>query len=129
MSEDASAPTRSATSTTHHHGPVVTMHGGQGNIGINNGTSNATFGGPDRSDVALTAAVNELSDRLRELAPQLTPDQAQAVEDALPELVPDRTVLRERALVLASVAQIAAASGAIGQPVGLALGQLFGALG
>ena len=52
-----------------------------------------------------------------------------SVEEALPELTPDRGALRERGIVLASVAQIAAAVGAVGQPAAEAVGRLLALLG
>ncbi|MEV7418315.1 hypothetical protein [Streptomyces sp. NPDC089919] len=109
---------------SHYHGPVVNMTGGRQNVGVNYGT----VGGGAGEDDGLRAAVAELVRLLGELGPRLAPEQARAVEEALPELVPDRAALRERGLVLASVAQIAAAAGAVGRPVAEAVGQLIGLL-
>ncbi|MEV4940239.1 hypothetical protein [Streptomyces zaomyceticus] len=109
--------------TTNNYGPVVHMNDGQGNVGINYGT---VGGVPDDR---LRGAVEELTRLLRDLRPHLTPEQARTVDEALPELTPDRAALRQRGLVLASVAQIAAAVGAVGQPVVDALGQLIALLG
>ncbi|MFF0276706.1 hypothetical protein [Streptomyces sp. NPDC004330] len=108
--------------TTNNYGPVVHMNDGQGNVGINYGT---VGGGDD----LLRVAVEELTRLLQGLRPHLTPEQAQTVEEALPELTADRAALRQRGLVLASVAQIAAAVGAVGQPVVDALGRLLALLG
>ncbi|WP_328942007.1 hypothetical protein OG259_10365 [Streptomyces sp. NBC_00250] len=104
--------------TTNNYGNVVNMNGGHDNVGINYGT----VGGAQ--DGELRAAVEALTDLLRELRPHLTPEQDRTVEDALPELVPDRGALRQRGLVLASVAQVAAAAGPVGQSVVDAVGQL-----
>ncbi|MET9726023.1 hypothetical protein [Streptomyces zaomyceticus] len=108
--------------TTNNYGNVVNVNGGQGNVGINYGTVGGT------PDDRLRAAVEELTRLLQDLRPHLSPEQAQTVDEALPELTPDRTALRQRGLVLASVAQIAAAVGAVGQPVVDALGQLIALL-
>ncbi|WP_328489365.1 hypothetical protein [Streptomyces zaomyceticus] len=108
--------------TTNNYGNVVNVNGGQGNVGINYGTVGAT------PDDRLRAAVEELTRLLQDLRPHLSPEQAQTVDEALPELTPDRAALRQRGLVLASVAQIAAAVGAVGQPVVDALGQLIALL-
>ncbi|WP_318212049.1 hypothetical protein [Streptomyces sp. SJL17-1] len=109
--------------TTNNYGPVVNMNGGNENIGINYGT---VGGGQDDR---LRAAVEELTRLLQGLRPHLTPEQAQTVDEALSELTPDRAALRQRGLVLASVAQIAAAVGTVGQPVVDAVGQLLALLG
>lgn len=108
---------------SNYYGPVVNMDGGQGNVGFNYGT----VGGSE--DRELQAAVRELVRVLEELRPHLSPDQERTVEEALPELVPDRAVLRGRAMTLASLAQIAAAVGTVGQPVVEVLGQLLSLLG
>ncbi|MEU2117190.1 hypothetical protein ABZ567_16395 [Streptomyces sp. NPDC016459] len=110
--------------TTNNYGPVVNMDGGRENIGINYGT----VGGAPH-DAELRAAVDELTRLLGLLRPHLTPEQDQTVEEALPVLTPDRTTLRSRALVLASVAQIAATAGTVGQPVADAVGRLLELLG
>jgi hypothetical protein len=109
---------------SNYYGPVVNMNGGRENIGINYGTV-----GGAAQDVELRAAVEDLNRLLRELRPYLTPDQARTVEDALPELTPDGDALRERGIVLASVAQVAAAVGAVGQPAAEAVGRLLALLG
>jgi len=106
--------------TTNNYGPVANMNGGQGNIGFNFGTA---YGAA--SDPELRAAVEELTRRLRGLHQHLTEDQARTVDEALPELVPDRGVLRERGLMLASLAQIAAAVGTVGRPLAEAVGRLI----
>ncbi|WP_030204846.1 hypothetical protein [Streptomyces sp. NRRL S-87] len=107
---------------SHYYGPVVNMHGGRENIGINYGTAGG--GG----DAELRAVVEELTRLLGELRRHLTPEQDRTVEEALPELVPDLAALRQRGLVLASVAQIAAAVGEVGRPVADAVGRLLGLL-
>ncbi|MER5965668.1 hypothetical protein [Streptomyces sp. NPDC002057] len=110
--------------TTNNYGPVVNMDGGRQNVGINYGTVGAASQGDE-----LRAAVEELTRLLGQLRPHLTPEQDRTIEQALPELTPDRAALRERGIVLASVAQIAAAVGAVGQPVVEALGRLIPLLG
>ncbi|MEU8624979.1 hypothetical protein [Streptomyces sp. NPDC048669] len=109
---------------SNYYGPVVNMNGGRENIGINNGTA-----GGAAQNVELRAAVADLTRVLRELRPHLAPDQARTVEDALPELTPDLSTLRERGIVLASVAQIAATVGEVGRPAAEAVGRLLGLLG
>ncbi|MFE0822190.1 hypothetical protein ACFW40_27975 [Streptomyces sp. NPDC058807] len=109
---------------TNHYGPTVNMNGGRGNVGINYGT----VGGASQ-DAELRAAVGDLTRLLRELRPHLSAEQARTVDDALPELTPDGGALRERGLVLASVAQIAAAVGAVGRPATEAAGRLLALLG
>ncbi|MGN5636265.1 hypothetical protein [Streptomyces sp. AC154] len=108
---------------SNYYGPVVNMHGGRENVGINYGA----IGGA-AEDVELRAAVEELTRALRGLRPHLAPDQDRTVEDALPELTPDRSALRERGMVLASVAQIAATVGEVGRPAAEAVGRLLGLL-
>ncbi|WP_308346537.1 hypothetical protein [Streptomyces sp. ISL-66] len=103
---------------------MVTVNGGQGNVGINYGTVGAAA-----QDDELRAAVADLTRLLGELRVHLTADQARTVEEVLPELTPDRAALRERGLVLARVAQIAAAVGAVGQPAAEAVGRLLELIG
>ncbi|MFF5436751.1 hypothetical protein [Streptomyces achromogenes] len=110
--------------TTNYYGQVANINGGQGNVGFNYGT----VGGP-AADPELRAAVENLTRGLAELRRHLTPEQDRTVEEALPALTPDRAALRERGLVLASIAQIAAAVGAVGEPVVNAVGRLIALLG
>ncbi|MFI5982960.1 hypothetical protein ACIBEA_19065 [Streptomyces sp. NPDC051555] len=109
--------------SSNYYGPVVNMNDGHGNIGINYGNV-----GAGAQDAELRAAVEELTRLLGELRRHLTPEQDRTVEQALPELTPDRGALRERGLLLAHVAQIAAAVGAVGQPVADAVGRLLALL-
>ncbi|MFE5947020.1 hypothetical protein [Streptomyces sp. NPDC056480] len=109
--------------TTNNYGNVVNVNGGQGNVGINYGS---VGGAPDDG---LRAAVDELARLLQGLRPHLTPEQAQTVDEALPELTPDRAALRERMGVLTAVGQIAAAVGTVGQPAVDAVGQLMTLVG
>ncbi|MCX5404932.1 hypothetical protein OHA37_13685 [Streptomyces sp. NBC_00335] len=111
--------------TTNNFGPVVTLNGGQGNIGINYGTA----GGAAGQDAEFRVAVEDLISLLGELRGHLTPDQDRTVEEVLPQLAPDREALSERGLVLARVAQIAAAAGQVGQPVAEAVGRLLALIG
>ncbi|MEV4426874.1 hypothetical protein AB0K23_16120 [Streptomyces sp. NPDC049602] len=107
---------------SNYYGPVVNMHGGHHNIGINHGTADGA------QDDELRVAVEELTRLLGQLRGHLTPQQDRAVEEALPELIPDRAALRRHGLVLASVAQIAAAVGTVGQPVVDAVGRVIALL-
>ncbi|WP_329615771.1 hypothetical protein OG244_24035 [Streptomyces brevispora] len=109
---------------SNYYGPVVNMNGGRDNIGINHGTAGAAA-----QNAELRAAVEDLTRVLRDLRPHLAPDQARTVEGALPELTPDRGALRERGIVLASVAQIAATVGEVGRPAAEAVGRLLALLG
>ncbi|MFC7895787.1 hypothetical protein [Streptomyces sp. NPDC057381] len=88
---------------TNDHGPVVSMNG--------------------------NTAVEDLTRPLRELRPHLSTEQARSVDDALPELTADGGALRERGVVPASVAQIAAAVGEVGRPATGAVGRLLALLG
>ncbi|MFI5572470.1 hypothetical protein ACIA6T_35125 [Streptomyces sp. NPDC051740] len=106
---------------SNYYGPVVNMTGGRQNIGINHGGT--------AQDAELRAAIEQLTGLLGELRPYLAPDQDRAVGDALPELVPDRDALRERGVVLASLAQIAATVGEVGRPAVDAVGRLLALLG
>ncbi|MFC7815780.1 MULTISPECIES: hypothetical protein [unclassified Streptomyces] len=107
-----------------YYGPTVNMNGGKDNVGINYGT----VGGAPQ-DAGLRAAVEDLTRLLRELRPRLGTEQARTVDDALPELTADRGALRERGVVPASVAQIAAAVGEVGRPATEAVGRLLALLG
>ncbi|MFI8086797.1 hypothetical protein ACIF9R_00565 [Streptomyces sp. NPDC086080] len=109
---------------SHYYGPVVNMNGGRENVGIHYDTV-----GGAAQDAGLRAAVEELTGLLGELRPHLAPDQDRTVEDALPELVPDRNALRERGIILASLAQIAATVGEVGRPAADAVGRLLALLG
>ncbi|MEU9104023.1 hypothetical protein AB0D54_06590 [Streptomyces xanthophaeus] len=109
--------------TNNHYGPVVNMNDGHHNTGISYGTPGGA------QDETLRALVAELTRLLQELHQHLAPEQARTVEEALPALTPDRTALRERGLLLASVAQIAAAVGTVGQPVADVMGRLLALLG
>lgn len=113
--------------TSNYYGDVVNVNGGEKVIGINHGSVVANDG--TAQDAELQAIVTDLTRLLKELRPDLTPDQAQTVEDALPALTPDMAALRERGMVLASVSQIAATVGEVGRPVVEALGRLFALLG
>ncbi|WP_330329431.1 hypothetical protein OHS33_06575 [Streptomyces sp. NBC_00536] len=113
----------SETSSSNYYGPVVNMNDGHDNVGINYGTV-----GGGVQETGLGAAVAELTRLLGELREHLTPEQDRTVERALPELSPDPGALRERGLVLARVAQIAAAVGTVGQPVADAVARLLALL-
>jgi hypothetical protein len=113
--------------TSNYYGDVVTVNDGHNVIGINHGTVVHNDG--TAQDTELQAAVTELTRLLKELRPELTPDQARTVENALTALTPDRASLRERGMILASVSQIAATVGEVGRPVMEALGRLLALLG
>ncbi|MEU3411801.1 MULTISPECIES: hypothetical protein [unclassified Streptomyces] len=110
--------------TTNYYGPVANVNGGQGNVGFNYGT----VGGPAQ-DPELRAAVDDLARGLADLRRHLTPEQDRTVAETLPALTPDRSALRERGLLLASLAQIAATVGEVGRPVADAVGRLLALLG
>lgn len=113
--------------TTNNYGDVVNMNGGERNIGISHGS--VVQNGGAAQDTELQAVVAELTRLLQDLRPELTPEHAQTVENALPALTPDRAALRERGMILASVSQMAATVGEVGRPVMEALGRLLTLLG
>ncbi|MEV6806164.1 hypothetical protein [Streptomyces sp. NPDC051132] len=113
--------------TSNYYGDVVNVNGGEKVVGINHGTVVHHDG--TAQDTGLQAAVTDLTLLLEDLRPALAPDQARTVENALPALTPDRAALRERGMILASVAQIAATVGEVGRPVMEALGRLLALLG
>lgn len=113
--------------TSNYYGDVVNVNGGEKVIGINHGAVVHHDG--TVQDTELRAAVTHLIRLLEDLRPELTPDQAQTVENALPALTADRDALRERGMTLASVSQIAATVGEVGRPVMEALGRLLALLG
>ncbi|WLQ31933.1 hypothetical protein P8A18_00105 [Streptomyces castrisilvae] len=112
--------------TSNYYGDVVNVNGGENVIGINHGT--VVHNDHTAQDIELQAAVTDLTRLLDDLRPNLTPGQAQTVENALPALTPDRSALRERGMILASVSQIAATVGEVGRPVMEALGRLLALL-
>jgi hypothetical protein len=112
--------------TSNYYGDVVNVNDGENVIGINHGFVVHNDG--TAQDAELRAAVTDLTHLLNSLRPQLTPEQARTVDDALPALTPDRAALRERGMILASVAQIAATVGEVGRPVVEALGRLLALL-
>ncbi|WP_030749296.1 hypothetical protein [Streptomyces sp. NRRL F-5135] len=112
---------------SHYYSDVVNVNNGEKVIGINHGTVVHNDG--TAQDAELQAAVTDLRGLLKDLRPELTPEQAQTVENALPALTPDRAALRERGMTLASVSQIAATVGEVGRPVMDALGRLLALLG
>lgn len=114
------------TEPAHHttyNGPVFNQNG-EGSVGINFGTVGAAPHDPE-----LRAAVEELTAELRRVSAHFSPDQARAVEEALPVLALDRAGMSERGLTLARLGQISAALGPVAQPVADALGRLLGLLG
>ncbi|MFI8437883.1 hypothetical protein ACIGJO_29900 [Streptomyces sp. NPDC079020] len=113
--------------TSNYYGDVVNVNGGEKVIGINHGTIVHNDG--TAQDAELQATLTDLTRLLKELRPELTPDQARTLENALPALTPDRAALRERGMILASVSQIAATVGEVGRPVTEALARLLALLG
>lgn len=113
--------------TSNYYGDVVNVNNGEKVVGIVHG--DVTYNGGPAQDAELRAIVADLNRLLMALRPELTPDQAQTVENALPALTPDRAALRERGMILASVSQIAATVGEVGKPVLEALGRLLPLLG
>lgn len=96
---------------SYHYGDSVTMHGGSGNTGI---VKNGTTGD---ADPALRLALAELLQGVRELREQL------------PVLAADAAPPQERHRALMAVAAIAAAVGAVGQPVAEAANRVLQMLG
>ncbi|BFO20155.1 hypothetical protein SHKM778_65430 [Streptomyces sp. KM77-8] len=106
---------------SNYYAPVVNMNGGRKNIAFN-------YGGTTQ-DTELRTAIVDLTGLLRDLRPHLAPDQDRTVEDALPELVPDRDVLNQRGIVLESLRQIAVTVGEVGRPAAEAVSRLLALLG
>ncbi|MCF1595844.1 hypothetical protein [Streptomyces muensis] len=73
--------------------------------------------------------MRDLTCLLNDLRPELTSGQAQAVDNLLPALTPDRADLREGGMILASVSQIAPTVGEAGRPVMEGLARLLALLG
>ncbi|MFB6843928.1 hypothetical protein ACFCXS_03490 [Streptomyces sp. NPDC056373] len=103
----------------YHYGDNVNMHGGSGNTGIvKNGTTGDT-------DPALRLALAELIREVRELRDQLPQPSAQLIDESLPVLAADAAPAQERHRALLAVAAIAAAVGAVGQPVAEAANRIL----
>ncbi|MDK1347386.1 hypothetical protein QNO09_29630 [Streptomyces sp. 378] len=103
----------------HYYGDNVTMHGGSGNTGI---VKNGTTGDPDP---ALRLALAELIREVSELRDRLPQPSAQLIDESLPVLAADAAPPAERHRALLAVAAIAAAVGAVGQPVAEAANRIL----
>ncbi|MGC5039482.1 MULTISPECIES: hypothetical protein [unclassified Streptomyces] len=108
---------------SYHYGDSVTMHGGSGNTGI---VKNGTTGDVDP---ALRLALAELLQGVRELREQLPQPSVQLIDESLPVLAADAAPPQERHRALMAVAAIAAAVGAVGQPVAEAANRVLQMLG
>ncbi|MER8224039.1 hypothetical protein ABTZ58_26305 [Streptomyces sp. NPDC094143] len=108
---------------SYHYGDSVTMHGGSGNTGI---VKNGTTGD---ADPALRLALAELLQGVRELREQLPQPSVQLIDESLPVLAADAAPPQERHRALMAVAAIAAAVGAVGQPVAEAANRVLQMLG
>ncbi|MFC9126943.1 hypothetical protein ACFT4A_08865 [Streptomyces sp. NPDC057099] len=95
----------------YYYGDNVSMHGGSGNTGI------VKNGATGDVDPALRLALAELLQGVRELREQLPQPSAQLIDESLPVLAADAAPPQERHRALMAVAAIAAAVGAVGQPV------------
>lgn len=104
----------------YYYGDNVTMHGGSGNTGI---VKNGATG--DAMDPALRLAIAELLQGVRELRDQLPQPSAQLIDESLPVLSADAAPPEERHRALMAVAAIAAAVGAVGQPVAEAANRIL----
>ncbi|MER5935368.1 hypothetical protein [Streptomyces sp. NPDC002054] len=109
-------------SSTLHFGHVVNMHGGHCNTGIVNYHSAPQ--GPDRVSAAVElAALRELVHQVQELAAGI-PSLAPAVE-ILPVISDASLPAPELRRALLTIVGVAAAAGAVGQPVLEAAGRLL----
>ncbi|WP_408057766.1 hypothetical protein OG542_16910 [Streptomyces violaceus] len=106
--------------TNYHFGDNVNMHGGSGNTGI---VKNGATG--DSLDPTLRRAMAELLQGVRELREQLPQPSAQLIDESLPVLSADAVPQEERRRALMAVAAIAAAVGAVGQPVAEAANRIL----
>ncbi|MER6028575.1 hypothetical protein [Streptomyces sp. NPDC001851] len=101
--------------TNYYYGDNVNMYGGQGNQGI---VRNEGGAGAGQQDPALAAALAELNGLITRLRTQVSAPDAQLLDESLPALSPDAAVpALERHRALRAIAGIAAAVGAVGQPV------------
>ncbi|MEU3849550.1 hypothetical protein [Streptomyces sp. NPDC029554] len=103
----------------YYYGDNVNMHGGSGNTGI---VKHGTTGEPDP---ALRLALAELLQGVRELREQLPQPSVQLIDESLPVLAADAAPPQERHRALMAVAAIAAAVGAVGQPVAEAANRIL----
>ncbi|MGW3987679.1 hypothetical protein [Streptomyces sp. NPDC004830] len=107
----------------YYYGDNVSMHGGSGNTGI------VKNGGAGDTDPALRLALAELLQGVRELREQLPQPSVQLIDESLPVLAADAAPPQERHRALLAVAAIAAAVGAVGQPVAEAANRILQMLG
>ncbi|MFB8247970.1 hypothetical protein ACFC5X_23345 [Streptomyces sp. NPDC055952] len=107
----------------YYYGDNVSMHGGSGNTGI------VKNGAGAEADPALRLALAELLQGVRELREQLPQPSVQLIDESLPVLAADAAPPAERHRALLAVAAIAAAVGAVGQPVAEAANRILQMLG
>ncbi|MEV6112489.1 hypothetical protein AB0L59_08150 [Streptomyces sp. NPDC052109] len=99
----------------YYYGDNVNIYGGRGHQGI---VKNQGGPGAGQQDPALVAALAELNGHLARLRAQVSAPDAELLDESLPALSPDAAVpALERHRALRAIAGIAAAVGAVGQPV------------
>ena len=81
------------------------------------------------TDPALRLALAQLIREVQELRDQLPQPSAQLIDDSLPVLAADAAPPQERHRALLAVAAIAAAVGAVGQPVAEAANRILQMVG
>ncbi|MER7897438.1 hypothetical protein ABTX62_15290 [Streptomyces sp. NPDC096046] len=103
----------------YYYGDNVSMHGGSGNTGI------VKNGATGDADPALRLALAELIREVGELRDRLPQPSAQLIDESLPVLAAEAAPPAERHRALLAVAAIAAAVGAVGQPVAEAANRIL----
>ncbi|MFF6775444.1 hypothetical protein ACFY8W_18010 [Streptomyces sp. NPDC012637] len=113
----------------HYYGNTVNMHGGSGNTGMVFNQGSATGENAAAAD-ELTRAVGELVRLLQELRPQLSAQDAQAVDASLPAITGEEEAEpAQRRQALMTVLGIASLAETVGQPVAAAIRAVLGLLG
>jgi hypothetical protein len=102
---------------SYHYGDNVTVNGTQ-NVGI------IKYQSPPVQD-----ALRDLLPRIEELRAHLTPESTRVLDEALPVLAAETGAPAQRQRALIAVATIAAAVGALGQPVVDAVNGILALLG
>ncbi|WMX46289.1 hypothetical protein [Streptomyces roseicoloratus] len=114
----------------HYYGNTVNMHGGSGNTGMVFHQGAATGEDSGAASEELTRAVRELVRLLEELRPQLSPQDAQAVDASLPAITgEEETEPAQRRQALMTVMGIASLAETLGQPVATAIRAVLSLLG
>ncbi|MFF5975234.1 hypothetical protein ACFY7C_27385 [Streptomyces sp. NPDC012769] len=117
------------TNTNHFYGNTVNMHGGTGNTGMvfqRSGAADESGAGGEE----LTRAVQELVRLLAELRPQLSPQDAEAVDASLPVITGEAEAEpQERRQALMTVLGVASLAATLGQPVAEAVRGILGLIG